>query len=152
MIMNTINFNIIISTPSRRKNEIRKWSLYGSKKIVLEVNSLEEMEELRYTALEKGIFSARIRDAGHTEVDPGTVTVLGLGPARAEELDVVTGKLKLIRDPKDAVQKELEKKKKETEKIEKKKTELEAAVAKSKAEKTGLLQNYFSGLKVHGIL
>ena len=64
----------------------------------------------------------------------------------------MTGMLKLIRDPVDQVKKELEKKKKEQEKVEKKKAELEAAVAKSKAEKKGLLENYFSGLKVHGIL
>jgi peptidyl-tRNA hydrolase len=32
----------------------------------------------------------------HTQVDPGTVTVLAVGPAVAEDVDQVTGKLPLL--------------------------------------------------------
>jgi len=37
-----------------------------------------------------------IKDAGHTQVDPGTVTCFGTGPWFEEEIDKVLGKLKLL--------------------------------------------------------
>jgi PTH2 family peptidyl-tRNA hydrolase len=38
-----------------------------------------------------------ISDAGHTQVDPGTITVIGIGPEKSEKLDRITGKFKLMR-------------------------------------------------------
>lgn len=37
-----------------------------------------------------------IRDAGRTQVEPGSLTVLAVGPALASEVDSVTGGLKLL--------------------------------------------------------
>ena len=42
-----------------------------------------------------GGISTIIQDAGMTEIPPGTVT-LGLGPARTEDLDRITGDLSLL--------------------------------------------------------
>lgn len=47
-------------------------------------------------AQEARLVTAVIRDAGHTQIDPGTVTVLAVGPERADRVDGVTGKLKLL--------------------------------------------------------
>ena len=37
-----------------------------------------------------------VRDAGHTQVEPGSVTVLGMGPDLNWKLDQITGSLKLL--------------------------------------------------------
>ena len=37
-----------------------------------------------------------VRDAGRTEIEPGSVTVLAVGPAPAQAIDVVTGGLRLL--------------------------------------------------------
>lgn len=52
-----------------------------------------ELRELHQTAHELGLVAELIADAGHTEVDPGTVTVLGIGPGPADLINAVTGHL-----------------------------------------------------------
>jgi len=37
-----------------------------------------------------------VKDAGHTEIPPGTVTVVGLGPGPRGEIDKITGHLQLM--------------------------------------------------------
>jgi PTH2 family peptidyl-tRNA hydrolase len=75
----------------------RQWRDEGAKKVALEAESLEEIEGLAEKAEELDIVNILIQDAGHTEVPPGTVTALGLGPDRSDLLDKVTGSLPLIR-------------------------------------------------------
>ena len=75
----------------------RRWRDEGAKKVALEAESLEEIEELAEKADKLDIVNILIQDAGHTEVPPGTVTALGLGPDRSDLLDKVTGSLPLIR-------------------------------------------------------
>jgi len=37
-----------------------------------------------------------VRDAGHTQLEPGTVTALAIGPAGDDAVDAVTGDLSLF--------------------------------------------------------
>ena len=78
------------------KEERRAWLNEGQKKVVLKVPSLQALYELKVIAERQGIATALIQDAGMTEVPPGTITALGLGPARSEVLDRVTGGLSLL--------------------------------------------------------
>lgn len=73
-----------------------RWEAEGGRKIAVLAETLSEMEALERRARAAGIPHVFVQDAGLTEVAPGTRTVLGLGPARSEELDPLTGKLPLL--------------------------------------------------------
>ncbi len=74
----------------------RAWLSTGAKKVVLKVASEKELRMLWEDAGAQKIPNALITDAGHTELPPGTTTVLGLGPAAEEVLDKLTGQLKML--------------------------------------------------------
>ncbi|MBK5190829.1 MAG: peptidyl-tRNA hydrolase [Methanosarcinales archaeon] len=74
----------------------KNWKEQGQKKVALKVPSLEELYNVRDDAGKLGLPCAIVEDAGLTEIPPGTVTALGIGPARAEEIDKVTKQLELL--------------------------------------------------------
>jgi len=74
----------------------RAWLREGQKKVAVKVTSEEELIELRRLAVNHSLPHALIRDAGMTELPPGTLTVIGIGPAKTETIDEVTGELKLL--------------------------------------------------------
>lgn len=78
------------------RNARDKWKEGGQKKVVLRVPTLKDLFQLKEVARREGLPTALIQDAGRTEIASGTVTVLGIGPAKEEELDRVTGNLKLL--------------------------------------------------------
>ena len=72
------------------------WYAEGQRKVVLKVADEPALHRLARTAKEAGLVTSLIRDAGLTEVAPGTVTALGLGPAQSSLLDPLTGALTLL--------------------------------------------------------
>ena len=74
----------------------REWKASGQKKVVLKVGSETELFELAEQARREGLPHAVIRDAGHTQLDPGTATTVAVGPARDNLVDRVTGDLSLF--------------------------------------------------------
>jgi PTH2 family peptidyl-tRNA hydrolase len=79
-----------------KSKKISAWRSGGAKKIVLYVESLDELLRFRKEADRMGFTTALIADAGHTTVEPGTTTCLGIGPEEERELDRLTGKLKMV--------------------------------------------------------
>lgn len=78
------------------KNLQKAWQQEGQKKVVLKANDERTLYELKVLAEHAGISASLIQDAGLTEVPSGTVTALGLGPARTADLDRITGALSLL--------------------------------------------------------
>jgi PTH2 family peptidyl-tRNA hydrolase len=73
----------------------KEWQGSGQKKIVLQADSESELFALAEKAKAEGVPHAIVRDAGHTQLEPGTVTALAVGPAADDRIDAVTGELSL---------------------------------------------------------
>jgi PTH2 family peptidyl-tRNA hydrolase len=74
----------------------KNWFHEGQCKVVVKVNSESDLEDLKDEADELGLGAAIIHDSGLTQVDPGTATCIGIGPAPAELVDKITGELPLL--------------------------------------------------------
>ena len=87
------------SVEAYRKSGSRQkqaWEEDGCKKVVLKAASEAELFALQEAARKAKLPASVIRDAGRTEVEPGTVTALGIGPGTEEDIDRVTGHLKML--------------------------------------------------------
>jgi PTH2 family peptidyl-tRNA hydrolase len=72
------------------------WLFEGQRKIAVKVQSEKELLELEAQAKDLAFPNALIVDRGLTQIPEGTVTCLGIGPAPAEKIDRLTGKLQLL--------------------------------------------------------
>ena len=80
----------------KNKDVWKNWKNTGQKKVILRVSGMEELNDI-VSKLEKNKISFfLVRDAGLTQLAPGTTTALGIGPARSVTLDKITGDLKLL--------------------------------------------------------
>ena len=72
------------------------WIRDGQKKTVLKVAGEKELVTIFEDARDFGLATALIEDAGHTQLEPGTKTCAGIGPAPDEKIDKITKDLKLL--------------------------------------------------------
>ena len=81
-----------------KRNEgdlLTRWRSEGARKIALKVPDEDSLKRLYDEATDAGLVTYLVKDAGHTEIPPGTLTVVGiLGPRRS--VDILVGDLSLL--------------------------------------------------------
>ena len=77
------------------KEKVNEWRNF-SKKVILKVKDEKELLNFKKLADKEKLVTALIKDAGRTEVKPGTITCLAIGPDEDEKIDKITGKLKIL--------------------------------------------------------
>uniref|UniRef100_A0A7S2DCF3 peptidyl-tRNA hydrolase n=2 Tax=Octactis speculum TaxID=3111310 RepID=A0A7S2DCF3_9STRA len=79
----------------RSPRAVAGWEKTGVMKVTLKVPTEERLMKIREGAASAGIAHYLVEDAGRTQIAPGSKTVLCLGPAPLDVLDLLTGELKL---------------------------------------------------------
>ena len=77
------------------KKKVQEWRKF-SKKVILKVKDEKELIRFKKLADKSKLVTALIKDAGLTEIPPGTITSLAIGPDDDEKIDKITGKLKTL--------------------------------------------------------
>jgi PTH2 family peptidyl-tRNA hydrolase len=76
---------------------LHKWLTGPFKKVVVGVDSLEELHKIEDAAFDRGIQTCIIEDAGFTEFHGiPTITAMSVGPDWSIDIDEITGHLKLL--------------------------------------------------------
>ena len=81
---------------SHRHDWFNIWFKTGQAKVVVKAENLQELLELENHARTIGLPAASVQDSGLTQIPPGTITCVGIGPGPAELIDSVTRHLKLL--------------------------------------------------------
>lgn len=81
---------------SRGTAEFALWLDEGQPKVVLKVASEEQLAQVARDARTADVPVEVIRDAGRTQIVPGTATCCAVGPAASEAIDRVVGTLSLL--------------------------------------------------------
>ncbi len=76
--------------------KVNPWKNNGMKKIILKVQDQKELIKYQNLAKREKLVASIIKDAGRTELKPGTITCLGIGPDKEEKIDKVTNQLKVL--------------------------------------------------------
>jgi len=85
-----------IKSENNKNKYFSEWFSEGQKKVVLKIDDLDSLIKVFNEAKSVGLITELIKDAGLTEIPPGTITVLGIGPAPEDEIDRIVGDLKLL--------------------------------------------------------
>ena len=75
---------------------VSKWVSEGQKKVILKVDTKEDLLKLWQIAKNNKLKTSIIKDAGRTFLEPGTITCLGIGPDDYSKINKVTGNLKMV--------------------------------------------------------
>ncbi len=79
-----------------KKTVVDAWKESGQKKVVLKVKDLEELMKIKKECSSAKIPTSLITDAGLTQLEPGTITVMAIGPDEEKRINKITGHLKIL--------------------------------------------------------
>jgi len=68
----------------------------GQIKVILKVNSGSELNDYFIEIINAKLPVVKVHDAGKTQIEPNTVTCIGIGPVPAERIDPIIKDLKLL--------------------------------------------------------
>jgi len=74
-----------------------KYLKSGARKIVCATTNVDTLKRIYGEAKDAGLICYMVRDAGHTEIPAGTVTVVGIGPGMRNSIDKITSSLPLVK-------------------------------------------------------
>jgi PTH2 family peptidyl-tRNA hydrolase len=80
---------------NKKPEAFREW-FSTMTKIVLKVKDEKELFDYVKKADREHVVYDVVHDAGRTQVEPGTVTALAIGPDSEEKIDSIVNKLKLL--------------------------------------------------------
>lgn len=75
---------------------LKVWETIGQAKICVQCPTEAEMRAIEAQALNKGLITYLVQDAGRTQIAAGSRTVLAIGPAPEAEFKGLTDHLKLL--------------------------------------------------------
>lgn len=84
-----------LESEHENRTGLANWERNGAKKIVLRGIDAAQLLDLKRKACESSVACLVVQDAGRTQVEPGSLTVLGLF-GRCKQVDAITGNLKLL--------------------------------------------------------
>ena len=75
---------------------LEAWLATGQRKVCVKGADAEHLLDMQQQAEAAGLPTTVVRDAGHTQIPSGSLTVVAIGPAEASLIDRLTGELKLL--------------------------------------------------------
>jgi PTH2 family peptidyl-tRNA hydrolase len=88
--------NCAFASKKKDSKTFDKWMDSGQRKVVLKVQDEKQLFEIKAMADAAGLINSIITDAGRTEIAPGSVTCIGIGPSTDSVLDKITGGLSML--------------------------------------------------------
>ena len=86
----------ILKAKKSMPRELDRYLREGARKIICKTENLQSMKEIYTKAKKSKLISHMVTDAGHTEIPPGTITIVGNGPGPRKMIDKITGTLSLM--------------------------------------------------------
>ncbi|GMI46614.1 hypothetical protein TrCOL_g6959 [Triparma columacea] len=80
---------------------LRAWEYTGCAKVAVKIQGekkevLEQFSEITRKCRELGVAYYLVEDAGRTQIEPGSKTVIGVGPGPVDIVDQITSEFKLM--------------------------------------------------------
>jgi PTH2 family peptidyl-tRNA hydrolase len=83
-------------TKAKKPEWFEEWRDSGQAKVVVKVKGMVELREVLKRAESLHLPVVEVKDSGLTQVPPGTLTCIGIGPGPSDLIDRATSHLRLL--------------------------------------------------------